>query len=382
MSAADTEDESWLYTVPTLTRFSQCGDASLYAPLPDDWYVGVSDVVDSASAIAAGQYKAVNLAGAGTISSVSNALDGGLRLFVFGGDGAHFAISPRQKPVVEDALTSVSAWATRELELDLRVALVQVADIRAAGFDVRVASWRASDDVRYAMFTGGGLEWAEASVKSGKIGLLHSAPDKEPDLTGLSCQWGPLKPQNGNILSLIIKQHPEADNSKFNQVTSQLIELLDQSARPNPVPQDGPDVTWPAKALMLQSRINHGKAPLWLRQMQVRLTAGLIWLIFKMNLQISGFDPEKYRREIATNTDFRKFDDGLMMTIDCSAETITNLQDLLEKAKSKNIVRYGLHTQQEALITCVAPTVRTSDHMHFVDGAGGGYASAAKQIQN
>ncbi|MGI9366085.1 MAG: DUF3095 domain-containing protein [Rhizobiaceae bacterium] len=381
MSAADTGTDTWLDTVPTLTHFSQCGDASLYTSLPDDWFVGVSDVVDSASAIAAGHYKAVNLAGAGTISSVSNALDGGLRLFVFGGDGAHFAISPQQKPVVEDALTRVSAWATRELELSLRVALVQVADIRSAGLDVRVAFWRASDDVRYAMFTGGGLEWAEAAVKAGKIGLLDSALDKEPDLTGLSCQWGPLKPQNGTILSLIIKQHADADNATFNKLTSQVIKLLDQSARLNPVPQEGPDVTWPAKALILQSRISYGRVPFWLRQILVRLTAGMIWLIFKTNLHISGFDPDRYRREIATNTDFRKFDDGLMMTIDCSAETITKLQILLEEAKSNKVVRYGLHTQQEALITCVAPTVRTSDHMHFVDGAGGGYASAARQMQ-
>jgi hypothetical protein len=31
-------------------------------------------------------------------------------------------------------------------------------------------------------------------------------------------------------------------------------------------------------------------------------------------------------------------------------------------------------------MTCFVPSVLTSDHVHFVDGAGGGYASAAKQL--
>jgi hypothetical protein len=62
-----------------------------YAALPDDWYIGVSDVVDSIGAIEAVRYRAVNLAGAASISAVANALGGELPLFVFGGDGARFA---------------------------------------------------------------------------------------------------------------------------------------------------------------------------------------------------------------------------------------------------------------------------------------------------
>ena len=32
-------------------------------------------------------------------------------------------------------------------------------------------------------------------------------------------------------------------------------------------------------------------------------------------------------------------------------------------------------------MTCVVPSVLTSDHMHFVDGVGGGYAAAAEKIR-
>jgi hypothetical protein len=32
-------------------------------------------------------------------------------------------------------------------------------------------------------------------------------------------------------------------------------------------------------------------------------------------------------------------------------------------------------------MTCVVPSALTPDHMHFVDGAGGGYAAAASRLR-
>lgn len=372
---------AWIETVPTLTHFAQVGDASLYAPLPDSWYLGLSDVSDSTEAIASGNYKAINLAGAGTISSVTNALEGGLELFAFGGDGAHFAASPDQETATASALDGVRSWAKHELGLTLRVAMIGVADVRAAGFDVRVAFWQASNNVRYAMFTGGGLQWAEAQMKSGAISLPTSLTTQEPDLSGLSCQWGPVESRNGKIVSLIVKRGPGATDASFADATTQIVALLDETASSNPVPLAGPDVSWPSAAFELQSRIRRSSLPHWWRKAKVVCTAAVIWIIFKLGIRMGTFIPDEYRRELAANTDFRKFNDGLMLTVDCSAETIARLQQALDMAARTGTIRYGLHAQSKALITCVAPSVTDVGHMHFVDGAGGGYASAAKQLR-
>lgn len=372
--------ETWLKTLPVLGHFAQVADPSLYAPLPDDWRIGLSDVVDSTGAIAAGRYKAVNLAGAGTISAVSNALGGDLPLFVFGGDGARFAVAPAQAAMAADALARTAGWAERELDLRFRVGMTSVAEIRAAGHDVRAAFWQASDHVRYAMFTGGGLEWAEAQLKSGAIGLPPAAVHEEPDLSGLSCQWGPILPSHGKILSLIAKRVPGASEARFAEVVAAVVMVLEEAAGSNPVPANGPDVRWPSTALALQSRVADDGRPGWRRRLRVIGTAALIWLVFKLRLRVAGFDPERYRREIAVNTDFRKFDDGLMMTVDCSPEAAARLRAILAEAADEGVVRYGLHMQEEALMTCVVPSVLSSDHMHFIDGAGGGYASAARQL--
>jgi hypothetical protein len=374
--------DKWRDAVPVLDSIAQVADPARYVPLPDDWLIGVSDVVDSTKAIADGRYKSVNLAGASTISAVANALGGKLALFVFGGDGARFAVSPAQAQSAADALSRVAMWAKRDLELELRVAMTSVAEARAAGFDCRVAFWHASDDVRYAAFTGGGLEWAEAQMKSGAIGLAPAAAELEPDLTGLSCQWGAVRPKRGRIVSLIIKMAPGASEARFAEILSTVPAVLGELTSLNPLPVAGPDLGRPASAIALQARIAHKGRPGWWRRCRVTVTTALIWLVFKLGIPIGRFDPARYRREISLNADFRKFDDGLMMTVDCSADEAARLGAKLQDAAREGVIRYGMHMQDEALITCIVPSVMAADHMHFIDGAGGGYAAAARQLRD
>ena len=374
-------DRRWIETVPVFADFARAADPSAYARLPDCWCIGISDVINSTGAIDAGRYRDVNLVAAGCISAVSNALSGELSLFAFGGDGARFAVSPEHAQIAADALSRTATWARRELKLDLRVGMTTVAEIRAAGFDVRAAFLKPTEHVQYAMFSGGGLEWADAQLKRGEIGLPPAAPEDEPDLTGLSCQWGPVASRQGAILSLIVKPLPGAPQEHFAEVVTLVIETLEQSDRINPVPADGPEVHWPSAALGSQSRIASRGRPRWLRRVRAFATAAIAWLIFTLGLRVGRFDPGRYRREIATNSDFRKFDDGLFMTVDCSLESAERVRAILEDEASRGLFRYGLHLQDEALMTCVAPSIVTSDHLHFIDGSGGGYAEAARRLK-
>ncbi|MGI9524917.1 MAG: DUF3095 domain-containing protein [Hyphomicrobiaceae bacterium] len=373
--------DAWHDTLPVLEEFSEVTDSSHYVALPDSWLIGLSDVVNSTWAIEEGRYKAVNLAGAGTISAVSNALSGDLRLFIFGGDGARFAVPAVHAERAADALSRVAMWAKRDLDLELRVATIRVLDIRTAGFDVRAAFWQASNHVRYAVFMGGGLEWAEAQLKNGAIGLSSAQVDQEPNLTGLSCQWGPVRARKGKIVSLIVRPESGAPQSNFSDVVSSTIRLLEGSHDLNPVPSKGPEVRWPATAIELQARVARQGLPLWLRRLRVSAEAAFMWLIFKFGLSVAGFNPSRYRRELAENTDYRKFDDALMMTIDCAPDVIARLRVLLDGAAAEGTVRYGLHVQDEALITCVVPSVSNAGHVHFVDGSDGGYTAAAAQLE-
>ena len=111
------------------------------------------------------------MAGAAVIAALTNALGGREFPFVFGGDGASFAVSPGDAAAAREALAATAAWADGELGLTLRVALIPLAAIRRQGLDVRVARYGPSENLSYAMFAGGGLAWADAAVKRGEFAV-------------------------------------------------------------------------------------------------------------------------------------------------------------------------------------------------------------------
>src|SRR6202166_4476224 len=126
-------------TIPVFRGFASLMEPSLYSPLPDDWSIGVADIVESNRAIAEARYKAVNMAGASVIAAVTNALEGREFPFVFGADGASFAVSPDDLARARDALAATATWVRDDLNLMMRVALVPITAVRAQGLDVRVA---------------------------------------------------------------------------------------------------------------------------------------------------------------------------------------------------------------------------------------------------
>src|SRR6202790_1611032 len=175
--------------IPVFRGFSKLMDPALYSPLPDGWTIGVADVVESTRAIAQARYKAVNMAGAAVIAAVTNALEGREFPFVFGGDGASFAVSPDDLGRAREALAATATWVKEDLDLAMRVALVPVTAVRAQGFDVRVARFGPSANLSYAMFSGGGLGFAEAAMKRGDFAVPAAPSGTQPDLTGLSCRF-------------------------------------------------------------------------------------------------------------------------------------------------------------------------------------------------
>src|SRR3981081_2341562 len=109
------------------------------------------------------------MAGASVIAAVANALEGREFPFVFGGDGASFAVSPQDVERARDALAATAAWVKDDLDLEMRGGLLAMRATRAQVLDVRVARFGPSPNLSYAMFSGGGLGWSEAAMKRGEV---------------------------------------------------------------------------------------------------------------------------------------------------------------------------------------------------------------------
>lgn len=372
---------SFYGSIPVFRGFASLMDPALYSPLPSDWSIGVADIVDSTKAIAAQRYKAVNMAGAAVIAAVTNALEGREFPFVFGGDGASFAVAPDDLDRAREALAATATWVREDLDLKMRVALVPVSAIRAQGLDVRVARFGPSANLSYAMFSGGGLGWADAAMKRGEFAIPEAPAGTQPDLSGLSCRFEEIPASRGLILSVLVMPARGADQLAFRKVIEDVIHLVERSPDAGrPVPPQGPPLRWPPQGLDYEARATRG-GPLFKRRVGVLAYTLFVYLIMRFDLKVGGFVPKTYVRQVVENSDFRKYDDGLRMILDCTEELERAVSARLAAAARDGIVRYGLHRQDAAMMTCFTPSVLRSDHVHFIDGARGGYASAATALK-
>jgi len=364
--------------IPTFDDFAKVLDGTVYHALPDDWWVGTSDIVGSTKAVEAGRFKDVNMVGASVICAVSNALGHSDYPFLFGGDGASFACPPDKIDAVRNAMATTATWAAETLDLELRVGLVQIADIRSANRDVRVARYAVSDPVSYAMFAGGGMQWAEDQMKHGQNLIAPAPSGHRPDLTGLSCRWSPIRADGTDvILSIIVA--PCDNRARFDSTVNDLLAILDDSPRKSsPIPASGPGVAFPPPGLHLEAEATKhnegGYVKAWLKAFYIALIAVIL---MKTGWKLGAFDPRRYRDYTGYNTDFRKFGDGLWMTVNCSKARAEEVEAHLRAAELQGDIYYGTHRQRTAIMTCIVPSITSDAHFHFLDGGEGGYTAAA-----
>ena len=380
MTASNGSDKFY-GTIPVFRGFTRLMDPSLYAPLPSDWSIGVADIVGSTKAIAQARYKAVNMAGAAVIAAVTNALEGREFPFVFGGDGASFAVAPDDLERTRQTLAATAAWVKEDLDLEMRVALVPIAAIRAQGLDVRVARFGSSPNLSYAMFSGGGLGWADAAMKRGEFAVAAAPPGTQPDLSGLSCRFEEIPAVRGLILAVLVMPVEGADPVAYRKLIEDIVALVERSPdQGRPVPPGGPPLRWPPAGVEFEARAQRG-GPLFKRRLGVFAWTLFYYFIMRFGIKVGGFVPHIYVQQVVENSDFRKYDDGLRMVLDCTPDLERELSARLAVASSAGVARYGLHRQDAAMMTCFTPSAIRSDHVHFIDGARGGYASAATALK-
>ena len=253
-------------------------------------------------------------------------------------------------------------------------------DIRRQGLDVRVARFQASPDISYAMFSGGGASWSDAADESRPLRGRRRAPGlaARPDRAVL-----PLEPDPGRTR----RDRLDHRRSRRRAARRRLPATRERHRRArrrqdrdgHPVPAAGPDFNLPPRGLELEARA--ARAGAWLRELRILGECWLTHVLDRTQRPFRGFDPELYKRVVSQNSDFRKFDDGLKMTIDVSRDVPAPIEQRLESAAQAGICRFGMHRQDSALITCIVPSPFTDDHLHFIDGAAGGYAMASSNLK-
>ncbi|MES2962930.1 MAG: DUF3095 domain-containing protein [Bdellovibrionota bacterium] len=375
------ESKGFYDRLTSFASFAEVTDRRHYSRVPDDWSVIITDVKGSTKAIAENRYKEVNMAGAATITAALNALGGRKTPFVFGGDGATFLLHDDDVAVVAAALSKTCAMVKKAYDLELRIGSVSIAHLTKADAVVEVAKFQVSKGSTLAMLHGGGVAVAEKWVKGGDARALAIAPmEGTADVNGLSCRWNPIPAKRGEMLSILVlaKGSSSELGTTYLEVLRKFEEILGTGDESDPVTESKLDKRVSTKAMAPELKLKAGdKGPMYAAKIFFGSVA--IRLMNLFGLTLFGFDARRYVKDLVKNTDFRKFDDMLRMVRDCDSKQKREIETFLASMYREGRLYYGIHASKEALMTCMV--FSTDDHIHFIDGSGGGYALAAKQLK-
>ncbi len=361
-------------------RFADACKPDHYVAAPDDWHILLTDVAGSTKAIQQGRYKQVNMVGAACITAAQNTCKGIRLPYVFGGDGATLLVPPTYVDAVIAQLLAVQTFAQRMHGLSLRVGNVPISEVYARGKQVRVAKYHMETSCEMAMFRGGGLGLADDLVKHEGYVVEANDGTQEPDLDGLSCRWHPIKTSHGSMLSLLVLVLNDGADNLYSEINQRMADIIGHDGTPA-IPLTHLRYQWPGWHALRNARM------VWQRGNIVKQLLGHIGMITLFHVlhltngKLGNFDVVQYRKDMLTNSDFRKFDDMLRMVVDCTPEQLQQIEQYLADLHARGHIVYGMHQADSALMTCLVTSTASDGHIHFIDGNDGGYALAATQLK-
>ncbi|MFQ3673718.1 MAG: DUF3095 family protein, partial [Aggregatilineales bacterium] len=247
--------------LPSVDRLTDIVNDRIYHEVPNDWLIAITDVRGSTKAIEEGRYKEVNGLAAASITALLNAVPQGIEIpFVFGGDGATIVFPEVMRAAAVDALIATQRLARDLFNLDLRIGIVPVADVRAAGYGVRVARLRFSENFSQAIFTGGGLSYADKMIKDPAVQDKYLIEDDgqphEADFSGYECRWSEMPSASEETVSLLVMATGQNQtNQIYRDVILTIESIYGDSSTRNPINPERMTPAWKLRLFSVETRI-------------------------------------------------------------------------------------------------------------------------------
>lgn len=347
----------------------------LFEKVVASWCVIITDIKHSTVAVNSGQHENVNLIATGSIVAVLNiAFKANISVpFFFGGDGATFIVPPS---IVDDVMKSLLKYRDNTLQnfnLDLRTGIMPVEEIYKQGYRLNICRFSSAETFSIPIVLGDGLAYAEQIIK-GENYLLdrHDTASDEIDLSGMQCRWDKIEPPENSdevVTLIVIASEIEQQAIAFSKVIHHLDKIYGTPEKRQPISV--------SKLIFKTSFNSLGK------EMKHRIgKIKLFELIKSWLINIYGYiyfrteRGKKYLKQLVEMSDTLVIDGRINTVITGTAQQRLILQKELNQLEKNNEILYALYVSGESIMSCYVRDLE-DDHIHFVDGADGGYTQAA-----
>ncbi|OOQ58264.1 DUF3095 domain-containing protein [Mucilaginibacter pedocola] len=351
---------------------------ALFADVPANWHVVVTDIKNSTKSVLNGSHENVNLIATGSIVTVLNIAFGmGVTVpFFFGGDGATFILPPE---IIEQAMQALAAYKMQTQEnfgLELRTGTIPVKDIYEAGHHLHIARFSSSETFFIPVVLGNGLNHAERIIKGEDYMLAATGATTEPDLSGMQCRWDRIAPPENKeeVVSLLVVALP---GHRQSEVFKEVIDAMDniygppQKRQPISVAKLRFNSTFSKISTEMIARIGRVK---WLQLLKTWATGLFGYLYFHTR------NGKKYLKSLVEMADTLVIDGKINTVISGTTKQRNSLTKVLDELEADGKLIYGLHVSRASIMSCYVRDLKDG-HIHFVDGSEGGYTQAARMLK-
>ena len=364
------------------TLIELLGDDTYFVDVPKSWHVVVVDILNSTSAVNAGNHHQVNLTATGAIISVLNAIRKVKRSneipYFFGGDGATFIVPSSFLNKIIHVLENYRIHIKRKIDLVLRVGEIPVSKLIESEVQLKIAKHRLTDKLSIPIVLGDGLKVAESMIKSSFKEEETTAFDETLlNLEGMECRWDQILPdqQQTKVVCLLLDASLEKDQRNvYKKVLAQMDEEFGKFENRQPIKSNN-------------LKLDPNPTKVW-EEMKIRLTSTSWMYFFKswlksnfgriyLNLTSSG---KQYLNQIEQLSHTFMLDGMINTVFTAEQKSIDRFIAFLDEMERDKKLIYGIHVTHASVMSCYVLDRRTT-HSHFVDGTEGGYTSAAKMFK-
>lgn len=303
--------------------------------------------------------------------------------YFFGGDGGVLMVPQELTADVMSALYQHSINSLKNFGLPMYIGNISVDEIRKAGRWIQLARLKLNHGLTKAIVVGDGLAYAEQQIKlSTKDGQSNYERKSELNLTGLECRWDRIKPplkENEIICCIIEAVQPGEQVEVYHNVMRMINGIFGDVQHRNPLSTERLKLSLDPGKIQNEMRVKYGRSK-FLSSLSTLCMNFIGRFFFRYNLEFEGIKAQEYLSQIISNADTLTIDGRISTIISGERSKRLRLLEYLDKEEDNGKLIYGYHVSNESVMTCYIEN-RDARHIHFVDGADGGYTHAAGQLK-